>query len=175
LEEVVARSGHSVDVNSDIFEPMGPSPYTSFGVHIAEVEVDAETGQVSIRKYTAAHETGQVLNPVAFHGQIEGGIVYGIGEALMEELIVDESGRVSNASFADFKIPTERDIPPLNVIVLESNNGHGPYKVRGIGEHTNIQVAPAIANAVADAIGVRVSTLPISPEAVRNAAAKVSR
>ena len=168
LEEIVTRAGEPIVANGDVQEPFG-SPYTSFGVHVAEVEVDPETGQVAIRNYTAAHETGRILNPVGFYGQIEGGIVYGIGEALMTEIIVDESGRVANPSFADFKIPVEPDIPPLQTIVLESEGGHGPYNVRGIGEHSNILVAAAIANAVEDAVGVRIFDLPITPERVYKA------
>lgn len=166
IEEIVGRAGDEpLSVNGDVQEQFG-SPYTSFGVHVAEVEVDPDTGVVELTNYTAAHETGRMLNPVGFHGQIEGGIIYGIGESLMSELIVDESGRVSNASMADFKIPTERDIPPLKTVVLESDSGHGPYAVRGIGEHTNIMVAAAIANAVADAIDTRIDSVPITAEKV---------
>jgi carbon-monoxide dehydrogenase large subunit len=168
IEDIVARAGEPVTGNGDVEEDRG-SPYTSFGVHIAEVAVEPDTGQVKVLRYTAAHETGQVLNPITFQGQVEGGIIYGLGETLMSELAVDESGRVANASFADFKIPTERDIPPLTTVILESDAGHGPYKVRGIGEHSNIQVAPAIVNAIEDAVGVRIYDLPVTSEKVYKA------
>ena len=87
----------------------------------------------------------------------------------MEGLVLDESGRVTNPSFADMKFPTMQDIPPLNTVVLESENGHGHYKVRGIGEHTNSMAAPAIANAVEDVTGVRITEIPITAEKVHAA------
>ena len=164
LANIATRSGGPVVTRADIQE--GASPYTSFGTQIAEVEVDPETGEVRVLKITAVHETGRVLNPVAFYGQLEGGVVYGFGETVMTETVYDESGRVTNPSFADMKLPTMRDLPELNEIVLESDVGDGPYAVRGIGEHTNIMTAPAIANAIEDAVGVRITTLPVTAEKV---------
>ena len=162
--QLAARTGESIVTRVDIQE--GTSPYTAFGTQIAEVEVDPETGESRVLKITAVHETGRVLNPVAFYGQLEGGVVYGFGETVMTETVYDESGRVSNPSFADMKLPTVRDLPELNEIVLESDVGDGPYAVRGIGEHTNIMTAPAIANAIEDAVGVRITSLPITAEKV---------
>jgi CO/xanthine dehydrogenase Mo-binding subunit len=167
MAEVARRSGGPVGGRADITE--ATSPYTSFGTHIVEVAVDPDTGQIAVQKWTAVHETGVVLNPVAFHGQVEGGIIYGFGEAVMTETVYDESGRVTNPSFADMKLPTMRDIPELNTIILESDIGDGPYKVRGIGEHTNIMTAPALANAVEDAVGVRITDLPVTAEKVYRA------
>ena len=164
LANIATRSGGPVVTRVDIQE--GASPYTAFGTQIAEVEVDPETGEVRVLKITAVHETGRVLNPVAFYGQLEGGVVYGFGETVMTETVYDESGRVTNPSFADMKLPTMRDLPELNEIVLESDVGDGPYAVRGIGEHTNIMTAPAIANAIEDAVGVRITTLPVTAEKV---------
>ncbi len=165
--QVTARTGEPLITRVDIQE--GTSPYTAFGTQIAEVAVDPETGAVRVLKITAVHETGRVLNPVAFYGQLEGGVIYGFGETVMTETVYDESGRVTNPSFADMKLPTVRDLPELNEIVLESDIGDGPYAVRGIGEHTNIMTAPAIANAIEDAIGVRITTLPITSEKVYRA------
>ncbi len=162
--QIAARTGEPIVTRVDIQE--GTSPYTAFGTQIAEVEVDPETGDFEVLKITAVHETGRVLNPVAFYGQLEGGVVYGFGETVMTETVYDESGRVTNPSFADMKLPTVRDLPELNEIVLESDVGDGPYAVRGIGEHTNIMTAPAIANAIEDAVGVRITTLPITAEKV---------
>lgn len=162
--QIAARTGEPIVTRVDIQE--GTSPYTAFGTQIAEVEVDPETGEVRVLKITAVHETGRVLNPVAFYGQLEGGVVYGFGETVMTETVYDESGRVTNPSFADMKLPTVRDLPELNEIVLESDVGDGPYAVRGIGEHTNIMTAPAIANAIEDAVGVRITSLPITAEKV---------
>jgi CO/xanthine dehydrogenase Mo-binding subunit len=166
IEAIVGRSGTPVVGRGDISEQQ--SRFTSFGVQIAEVSVDPETGHVTLMRITTANETGQILNPVGFHGQIQGGIVYALGEALMEELIV-EDGRVANPSFADMKIPTQRDIPEVRTVILTSESGEGPYNVRGIGEHTNIMTAPAIANAVQDAVGVRIQQLPVTAEKVYGA------
>jgi carbon-monoxide dehydrogenase large subunit len=167
LEQIAARAGGAVMGASAIEEPAS-SPYTSFAAHIAEVHVDPETGQVTVTRYTAGQDTGQVLNRLTFQGQVEGGVVYALGQTLMEELVMDQ-GRVTNPSFADFKLPTVRDIPTLQTVLLESAQGDGPYNVRGIGEHSNITVAPAIANAIADACGARVEGLPITAEKVYQA------
>ena len=144
------------------------SPWTGFGVHVVDVSVDPETAETKVLNYTAVHETGRILNTIGFYSQVEGGIVQSIGSALMEGLFHDESGRITNPSFADMKIPTSRDIPPLNTVALESDDGHGQYKVRGIGEHTNSMAAPAIANAIADAVGARLTTIPLTSENLYN-------
>jgi CO/xanthine dehydrogenase Mo-binding subunit len=162
IGDVADRSGGPVSADGDAAESRG-SPWTSFGAHVVEVEVDPETGVFKLRRYTAVHETGQMLNPVGYHGQIDGGIVYALGQALTEDLVVEE-GRVTNPSLADFKLMNVRDIPPLEKIVLESDLGHGPYKVRGVGEHSNLMPAPAVANAIQDAVGVRVPSLPLTAE-----------
>ena len=143
---------------------MSPS-YSSAVAHVAEVSVDRETGQVKLLKYTAVHETGQVINPVGFEGQIEGGASQGIGQALTEDLAV-EDGRVINPSFADYKLPTEGDLPEFRSIILDSPEGHGPYNVRGVGEAPITMPAPAIANAIEDAVGVRIADLPITAEKI---------
>jgi carbon-monoxide dehydrogenase large subunit len=163
MEDIASRAGGEVSGEARIAEPQGNS-YTSFVAQVAEVEVDPETGQPKLRKLTSVHDTGQVLNPIGFRGQVEGGVVTGLGFALMEELVVDpDDGRVTNPSFADFKIPTERDIPALDVVLLEQPTvGVGPYNVKGIGEHANITTAPAIANAIEDAAGVRITSLPLT-------------
>jgi CO/xanthine dehydrogenase Mo-binding subunit len=108
---------------------------------------------------------GTVLNPIGHQGQINGSIVTGLGYALMEELPI-ENGRVTTLSFADVKIPTISDLPEFQTILLESNEGDGPYKVRSIGEAPLLGVAPAIANAVRDATGVRFHDLPLTAEKV---------
>ena len=166
IEEVVARFGGAVTGIGEVNE--GTSPYTSFGTQIVEVEVDPETGQVRLLNLATVHETGRVINPTAFYGQIEGGVVYGLGEAVMEETVYQD-GHVVNQSFGDMKIPNIMDIPALRTVVMESEFGDGPYKVRGIGEHSNIMTAAAIANAVEDAIGARIYDLPITAEKVHKA------
>lgn len=141
------------------------APVTSFTCQIAEVSVDAETGEVKLLKITTAHDTGKIINPMGHQGQINGGIQHGIGYALMEELAI-EDGRVTTLSFADYKIPTTADMPELRTVILESDSGVGPYNIRGIGENPNAPTAAAIANAVEDACGVRVVNLPVTAEKV---------
>ncbi|MEK6602720.1 MAG: xanthine dehydrogenase family protein molybdopterin-binding subunit [Candidatus Binatota bacterium] len=137
----------------------------SMCAQVAEVEVDPETGQVKLKKFISTHNTGTVLNPLMHQGQIEGGAVMGIGYALMEQLMI-EDGKVATANFGDYKIPTIKDIPPLKTSVTENPRGSGPYNSMAIGETSNIPVAAAIANAVEDAVGVRILELPITSEKV---------
>ncbi len=137
----------------------------SMCAQVAEVEVDPETGQVKLKKFISTHNTGTVLNPLMHQGQIEGGAVMGIGYALMEQLMI-EDGKVATANFGDYKIPTIKDIPPLKTSVTERPRGSGPYNSMAIGETSNIAVAAAIANAVEDAVGVRIRELPITSEKV---------
>ena len=134
-------------------------------VQVAEVEVDPETGAIKLKSFTSAHSTGTVLNPLMHQGQIEGGAMMGIGYALMEDLIVQD-GKVLTANFVDYKIPTIQDVPAFKTAVLEMPKGSGPYNSMSIGETSNIPVAAAVANAVEDAVGVRIKSLPISPEKV---------
>ncbi len=137
----------------------------SMCAQVAEVEVDPETGQVKLRRFTSTHNTGTVLNPLMHQGQIEGGAVMGMGYALMEHLII-EDGKVATVNFGDYKIPTIMDIPPFKTSVTEIPKGPGPYNSMAIGETSNIPVAAAIANAVEDAVGVRIKDLPITSEKV---------
>jgi CO/xanthine dehydrogenase Mo-binding subunit len=137
-------------------------------VQVAEVAVDPETGEVKLLRFTTAHDVGQIVNPIGHQGQIEGAIMQGIGYALTEELQV-EDGRVTNPSFGEYKLPTMPDVPPLTTVLVESPHGVGPYHIKGIGESPLTPVAPAIANAVADAVGVRIRDLPITAEKVYRA------
>jgi CO/xanthine dehydrogenase Mo-binding subunit len=114
---------------------------------------------------TQSCDVGQIVNPIGHQGQIEGAIMQGIGYALMEEVQV-EDGRVTTLSLGDYQLPTMRDTPPLTTVLVESAHGVGPYHIQGIGESPLTPVAPAIANAVADAIGVRIRDLPITAEKV---------
>jgi len=119
-------------------------------------------------KLTTAHDTGTIMNPVGHQGQIDGGVVQGIGYGLIEYLPVQE-GRVETTHFGEYKIPTAKDIPPLKTVITESNQGVGPYNVKGIGENPITPVAPAIANAIEDAVSVRIKDLPITAEKVYTA------
>ena len=165
--ELLSRVGRSITgkaVNRDDAH----SPVTAFAAQVAEVCVDPETGEVQLRRLTTAHDTGLIVNPVGHQGQIDGGVVQGIGYGLIEYLPVQE-GRVETPHFGDYKIPNVKDIPPLKTVILESENGVGPYNVKGIGENPISPVAPAIANAIEDAVGVRIKDLPITAEKVYKA------
>jgi carbon-monoxide dehydrogenase large subunit len=165
--ELLQRWGRSV-VGRGTVQDMHPSPVTSFTAQVAEVAVDPDTGAVTLLRLTTAHDVGTVLNPLDHQGQIEGAVMQGIGYALSEELGV-EAGRVTSVSFGDYKIPNMQDIPVLHTLVLASESGPGPYSSKGIGENPIGPVAPAIANAVADAVGVRIRNLPITAEKVYHA------
>jgi len=143
-----------------------------FGAHAIEVAVDTETGEVTVLKSIGAHDVGQAINPAAVAGQIEGGAAQGQGYALSEDMIYQE-GRLMTPSFSEYLIPTAMDMPEVRSIILESRSGLGPFGAKGIGEPALTPVAPAIANAVADAIGTRVFELPITPERVVAAIARV--
>ena len=145
-----------------------PPDLTSFCAQAAEVEVDAETGAVTVKRLVSAHDVGAILNPLMHQGQVEGGVIQGLGYALMEELQT-EDGHISTVSFGDYKIPTIADIPELVTVLVEGNNGPAPYRSKGIGESANIPVAAAIANAVSDAIGAPVPSLPLTAEKVLRA------
>ncbi len=140
-------------------------PDFTYGCHAAEVAVDTETGEVTVLKSVGAHDIGQAINPQAVEGQIEGGALMGQGYALSEELIYQE-GKLMSPSFSEYLIPTSMDMPEITSIILESRSGLGPFGAKGIGEPSLTPVAPAIANAIADAIGVRVFDLPITPEKI---------
>ena len=143
----------------------GQSPVIGFTAQIAEVEVDTDTGNVTLLRFTSAHDVGTIVNPIGHQGQINGGVVQGMGQGMMEELIV-EDGRGTVTSFADYKLPTLLDVPELQTVLVESKTGVGPYQVKGIGELANVPVAAAIANAVEDAVGVRIRDIPITAEKV---------
>jgi xanthine dehydrogenase molybdenum-binding subunit len=161
---IIRRTGDPI-VGQGESKDNSANPWTSFTTQIAEVAVDTETGHVRLLTLTTAHDIGTVLNPVGFYGQINGGAVQGIGYGLTEELILDH-GHVQTTSFADYKLPSIADIPELRTVLLEPTQGIGPYNVKGIGEHSNAQTAPAIANAVEAAVGVRIRDLPVTAEKV---------
>ncbi len=165
--ELVKAKGSPIAVEAS-YSDTSKVHVASMCVQVAEVEVDPETGQVQLKKFTSAHNTGTVLNPLMHQGQIEGGAVTGIGYGLMEQVIIDD-GKVGTTHFGEYKIPTIRDIPPLKTSVTEQPKGAGPYNSMPIGETANIAVAAAIANAVEDACGVRIKSLPITAEKVYEA------
>ena len=153
----VSAQGHYADTTT--------GPEASVCVQIVEVAVDPETGQVSLRKVTTAHDVGTIINPLLHQGQIEGGIVMAVGYGTMEEMAV-EDGRITTVHLGDYKIPSARDVPVLQTAILRSRYGSGPYGSMSIGETPVIPFAAALANAVADAVGIRVTSLPVTAERV---------
>jgi len=139
----------------------------NFQAAFAAVEVNMETGEVKVIKFVVAHDIGKAINPLSVEGQIEGGVVQGIGFALYEDFVVDRNnGNIITDSFANYKIPSILDIPEIEVILVEEPVPSGPFGAKGVGESGLVNIAPAIANAIYDAVGVRIRSLPITPEKV---------
>lgn len=144
---------------------------TCFAVHIAEVQVDPETGNVEVLRVAAGHDIGFAINPAGAEGQIEGGIVQGIGFALLEE-IQRREGKVANPTLADYKLCTAADAPRIVTVLVEGARGAGPFQAKAIGEIPTCPIAPAVANAIYDAVGVRITELPITGEKIVEALKK---
>jgi CO/xanthine dehydrogenase Mo-binding subunit len=142
-----------------------PSPALVFGAHLAEVEIDPATGKVEVLNFVAAHDLGRAINPLLVEGQIEGGAAQGIGWSLMEGLQFD-NGRILNPNFHDYKMLTIKDIPEITSLLIETIDPNGPFGAKGIGECAMVPTAPAIVNAIYDAVGVRIKDLPASPEKI---------
>ncbi|TMA08815.1 MAG: hypothetical protein E6J89_14035 [Deltaproteobacteria bacterium] len=162
--EAVKTKGSPISVRG-YYQQTGKTHEASIVAQVAEVQVDSDTGEIKLRQMVSAHTTGTVINPLMHQGQIEGGLVFGLGYALTEHLIVDD-GKVATANFGEYKIPNIQDIPPLKTAVLEMASGPGPYNSMAIGETSNVPVAAALANAVEDAVGLRIRDLPITSEKV---------
>jgi 4-hydroxybenzoyl-CoA reductase subunit alpha len=139
------------------------SPAYSFGAQLAEVEIDKELGKVKVNKMIVAHDCGRALNPMAVEGQIEGSIAMGHGQALYEELI-QEKGQTLNPDFINYHVPTALDVPEVETMLVESIDPRGPFGAKESGEGIIVSTIPAIANAIADATGIRLSSLPLTPE-----------
>ena len=142
----------------------------NFQAGFAEIEVDTETGIIKVIKYILAHDIGRAINPQNVEGQLQGGTAQGLGYALYEDLVIDKiTGNTLSDSFATYKIPSSLDIPEIEVILVEEPASSGPFGAKGVGEPGMVNVAPSIANALYDAIGVRINSLPITPEKVLSA------
>jgi CO/xanthine dehydrogenase Mo-binding subunit len=141
----------------------------AYGTQGVEIEVDTETGEVKILRMVAAHDVGKVLNPQALKGQMYGALAQGIGYALYEE-VHSEEGRIMNPNFRDYKIPTIHEMDfPIDLEFIETNDSFGPFGAKGVGEPGLVPTAPAIANAIYNAVGIRIRDLPITPEKILNA------
>jgi CO/xanthine dehydrogenase Mo-binding subunit len=150
------------------FEVKTRSPVPAFVAQIAEVQVDPETGQLRVTRMVTAHDVGTVINPLTHQGQIEGGLVQGLGYATMEE-VVTEQGRVLTANLGDYRIPCIADLPPLRTVLIQDLTGPGPFGAKQIGENGIVATAPAVANALDDAAGVRLFQLPLTAERIYSA------
>jgi xanthine dehydrogenase molybdenum-binding subunit len=163
LAETLAHRG--VDIGSRItITPQKAGG--ACGVHIADVQVDSDTGKVTILRYTAVQDVGKAIHPSYVEGQMQGGVVQGIGWALNEEYVYNAEGRMLNASFLDYRMPTSLDLPMIETIIVEVPNPGHPYGVRGVGEVPIVPPLATIANAIAHATGVRLYELPMSPPRV---------
>jgi len=164
LAQVAARhpDDRTVTVEEDF---RYPDETTYVCAQVAEVEVDPETGATRVERIVTAHDVGTVINPVTHQGQIDGGVIMGLGQAVMEEITLD-NGKVANANLGDYKLPGIRDIPRLETVLVDSEGGLAPHGAKAIGEFANNNPPAAIANAVADAVGVRLFEIPVTAEKV---------
>src|SRR5438045_3754530 len=168
---------HEDSYTDTIMEPPGSSKtpnfsasYT-FAAHAVEVEVDRATGHIKILDYVAAHDIGKAINPMMVEGQIIGGVAMGLGAVLGEELIY-ENGRPVNPSYLNYALPRAADVPRVRPILIEDPDPNGPYGAKSIGELAVIPAAPAVANAIYDAVGIRLRELPFTPDKVLGALAE---
>ena len=163
LADMVSRSGGLLEADHT-YDSERDEDITVFCVQIAEVDVDVETGQVQLTKFTTAHDVGAILNPLGHQSQIDGTVMQGIGYALTEDLQYDD-GHVTTLSMGEYKIPTMPDMPELRTVLVQSESGGPtPYGGKSIGEQGISSVAPAIINAILDATGVSIAEIPVSPE-----------
>ena len=155
-----AASGGPINGHAQ-FTARGAGP--GFGAHICDVEVDEETGAVTVLRYTAVQDVGTAIHPAYVEGQLQGGVAQGVGWALNEEYIYDDKGRLENPGFLDYRMPVASDLPMIDTVLVEVPNPRHPYGVRGVGEVPIIPPMAAVANAIEDAIGLRMTDLPMSP------------
>ena len=167
LPKIVAQFGGPVTVTV-VKEARYPEDVSYICAQVAEVEVDPDTGAVRVDRLVTAHDVGTIINPVTHQGQIDGGVIMGLGQALVEELVMD-NGAVTNASLGDYKLPCASDIPELNTVLVRSAGSVAPYEAKAIGEFANNSPPAAVANAVADAVGIRLFELPITAEKIYRA------
>ncbi|MEE9167504.1 MAG: molybdopterin cofactor-binding domain-containing protein [Candidatus Neomarinimicrobiota bacterium] len=143
---------------------VGTSPAYSFSACVCEVEVDLETGHVKVVKFTDAHDVGTPINPMAVEGQAEGAVSMMLSETLLEEMVFDTKGKILNPNLHDYLVATAKDVPPIDSSTVKSYEPEGPFGAKEVGEGSTLPVIGAIANAIHDAIGVRINELPITPE-----------
>ena len=169
--EIWGRGYFKIEKDKNV--PLGfPSPFWEIGFGAAEVEVDVETGEVKLLRYVSLTDAGKMINPLQCHGQDEGAAVFGLGQALFEDLAYQD-GQLLNGSLIDYRLPRFSDLPPtFSTYIMEGGGGPGPYGAKGMGEGGILPVAPAVGNAVFAATGVRIQAVPLVPEVVRNGNSK---
>jgi CO/xanthine dehydrogenase Mo-binding subunit len=161
-----ARTGGPISAEVQI-NAQGQGP--GFTTHICDVEVDRETGAVKILRYTAIQDVGRAIHPSYVEGQMQGGVAQGVGWALNEEYVYDKDGRLENPGFLDYRVPVASDMPMIDTILVEVPNPRHPFGARGCGEVPIVPPMAAVANAIADATGIRLRDLPMSPPKLRAA------
>jgi CO/xanthine dehydrogenase Mo-binding subunit len=144
-------------------KPFGTYVYAT---QIAEVDVDDETGEIEVVRIVAAHDCGRAVNPMLVEGQVHGGIAMGLGFALQEEMLFDATGIQINPNLTNYIVPTSLDMPRIDVVIVEKEDPSGPFGAKGVGEPTSVPTAAAVLNGVYDAVGVRITSLPATPEKV---------
>jgi CO/xanthine dehydrogenase Mo-binding subunit len=162
-----ASAGRKLQVKAN-FQIQERGGTACFFAQAAKIKVDPETGKVTILNMFSAHDTGTVINPLTYQGQVEGGMMQGLGFALMENLR-DEEGKIMTPNLGEYKIPCAADVPPLETLLFEDQDGPGPFNSKPVGEHSAVPTAPCIANALYDAIGKQITDLPLTAEAVYDA------
>lgn len=160
IAKVAGKTGGPISGKANI-NAAGAGP--GFGTHICDVEIDKLTGRTTVTRYTAIQDVGTAIHPSYVEGQLQGGAVQGIGWALNEEYIYDSDGRLENPGFLDYRVPVASDVPMIDTVLVEVPNPKHPYGVRGVGEVPIVPPLAAVANAIADATGIRMADLPISP------------
>jgi CO/xanthine dehydrogenase Mo-binding subunit len=166
FKEVAARMDETGGPISADFTANPHGVGFQIGANICDVEVDPETGKVQILRYTAFQDVGKAVHPDYVAGQIQGGVVQGLGWALNEEYWYNKEGRLANASLLDYRMPTALDVPMIDTVILETPNPGHPFGIRGVGEVPIVPPPAAVANAIHKAVGVRMTRLPMSPGAV---------
>ena len=169
LKEIAASSGSTGGPIAGHEECVAENAGQSFSTHLVDVEVDPETGRVTVLRYTVAQDAGKAVHPSYVEGQYQGGAAQGIGWALNEEYIYGEDGRLQNPGFLDYRVPVASDLPMIDTVIVEVPNPGHPYGVRGVGETSIVPPMAAVANAIAAAAGVRVTEAPMSPPRVLKA------
>jgi CO/xanthine dehydrogenase Mo-binding subunit len=174
FRELAAKIPHTGDAITATATVTAKSAGGAFATHLVDIAVDSDTGKIDILRYTAAQDVGTAIHPSYVEGQIQGGVAQGIGWALNEEYFYDAEGRMRNATYLDYRMPTCLDLPMIDCVLVEVPNPNHPYGVRGVGEVPICPPPAAINAALFDAVGVHMYELPMSPWRVQKAIARTA-